>query len=65
MLATGRSRGKDLLGSGSMSILITMRCKNTKWSGLMPRWLQDTEKAATVLDEGLEQLGGSVFYVSD
>ena len=31
----------------------------------MPRWLQDTEKAATVLDEGLEQLGGSVFYVSD
>ena len=48
-----------------MSILITMRCKNTKWSGLMPRWLQDTEKAATVLDEGLEQLGGSVFYVSD
>ena len=31
----------------------------------MPRWLQDTEKAATVLDEGLEPLGGSVFYGSD
>ena len=46
-------------------LLITMLMKVTKWSGLMPRWLQNTEKAATALDEGLEQQGGSVFYVSD